>query len=593
LYNFNKKIGIKMINTIAVGIDLGTTNSCAAYFNESGNVEIIVNSEGFRTTPSVFAINNGDVLVGKFAIDQEATNASNTVRSIKRWMGTNHRLTIENKDWSPEEISSQILKKIKTDCENATGCVVNKAVITVPAYFDNNQRQSTKIAGELAGLEVLRIINEPTAASLAYGLNNRRNQTILVYDLGGGTFDVTILSISDIGVFEVKSTSGDTKLGGDDFDEALFDLVLSKLPKFELDATSKARLWSECEQAKKRLSSSNSTEVYVPFLTFIDNQPLHARAIVNKIEFEAIINPLLIKTKNCVEQALKDAKMGPDDIDEVVFVGGSTRIPCISTLIEEWLLKKPNKTINPDEAVAIGAAIQAGMLSGARDKDILLLDVTPLTLGIETMGGVMTPMILRNSTIPTEFTQTFTTAEDGQSFVEIKVYQGERPQVENNRFLGTVSLNDIAPAPRGLPKIEVTFDIDANGILNVTAVDALSGKSTDVTITGSSSLCSEDIQKIISDAEDSKNSDLIFKEANNLKVKLNLKLIQIESILTDACEILSEDVLEDLKDLKISLEEAIDGENKIEMLGSLNISAKETIDFASQIINQEAAKLIK
>lgn len=580
-------------DTVAIGIDLGTTNSCAAYVNESGNVEIIANSEGFRTTPSVFAVSNNEILVGKFAIDQESTNALNTVRSIKRWMGTNHRLTIEHKDWSPEEISSQILKKIKRDCEAATGREVEKAVITVPAYFDNNQRQSTKIAGELAGLEILRIINEPTAASLAYGLNNRRNQTILVYDLGGGTFDVTILTISDIGVFEVKSTSGDTKLGGDDFDEALFNLVLSKLPKFDLDATSKARLWSECEQAKKRLSSSSSTEVYVPYLTFVDNQPLHARAIITKIEFEAIINPLLIKTKHCVEQALKDAKMGPDDIDEVVFVGGSTRIPCISTLIEEWLLKRPNKTINPDEAVAIGAAIQAGMLSGAREKDILLLDVTPLTLGIETMGGVMTPMILRNSTIPTEFQQTFTTAEDGQTFVEIKVYQGERPQVQNNRFLGTVTLNGIVPAPRGLPKIEVKFDIDANGILNVSAQDAFSGKTTDVTITGSSSLNSEDIQKIISDAEDSKNSDLIFKEANNLKTKLNLKLIQIESILKDSQNILTEDVLEDLKDLKVSLEEAIEGENKIEMLGSLNISAKETIDFASQFINQEAAKLIK
>ena len=389
-------------NEIAIGIDLGTTNSCAAYVAPNNQIEIITNAEGLRTTPSVFAIKDSEIVIGKTACDQEAKNAKNTIRSVKRWMGTNHRFEIDSKSWSPEEISCEILKKIKRDCEAALGKNVTKAVITVPAYFDHNQRQSTKTAGELAGLEVLRIINEPTAASLAYGLDNRRNQTILVYDLGGGTFDVTILNISEIGVFEVKSTSGDTRLGGDDFDEALFDLVLSKLPKINLDQTAKARLWQQCEQAKKALSSSSVADINVPYLTFIDNEPFHVEIKVSKIEFEAIINPLLMKTKNCVEQALKDAKMGPDDIDEVVFVGGSTRIPCISDLIEEWLLKKPNKSVNPDEAVAVGAAIQAGILSGTREKDVLLLDVTPLTLGIETLGGVMTPMILRNSTIPTD-----------------------------------------------------------------------------------------------------------------------------------------------------------------------------------------------
>ena len=580
-------------NEIAIGIDLGTTNSCAAYVAPNNQIEIITNAEGLRTTPSVFAIKDSEIIIGKTACDQEAKNAKNTIRSVKRWMGTNHRFEIDSKSWSPEEISCEILKKIKRDCEAALGKNVTKAVITVPAYFDHNQRQSTKTAGELAGLEVLRIINEPTAASLAYGLDNRRNQTILVYDLGGGTFDVTILNISEIGVFEVKSTSGDTRLGGDDFDEALFDLVLSKLPKINLDQTAKARLWQQCEQAKKALSSSSVADINVPYLTFVDNEPFHVETKVSKIEFEAIINPLLIKTKNCVEQALKDAKMGPDDIDEVVFVGGSTRIPCISDLIEEWLLKKPNKSVNPDEAVAVGAAIQAGILSGTREKDVLLLDVTPLTLGIETLGGVMTPMILRNSTIPTDYSQIFTTAEDEQKFVDIKVYQGERPQVSHNRFLGICKLDNITPAPRGLPKIEVTFDIDANGIINVSSKDLLTGSSADATITGNSSLTSEEIQKMIVEAEESKSSDVIFKESTKIKEQLFNKLIQVKSMLRDSSEILDDVIIDDLNDLKDSIEEAIEGENKLEMLGSLNIAAKETINEASKLINQEAAKLIK
>ncbi len=580
-------------NEIAIGIDLGTTNSCAAYVAPNNQIEIITNAEGFRTTPSVFAIKDLEIIIGKTACDQEAKNAKNTIRSVKRWMGTNHRFEIDSKSWSPEEISCEILKKIKRDCESALGKNVTKAVITVPAYFDHNQRQSTKTAGELAGLEVLRIINEPTAASLAYGLDNRRNQTILVYDLGGGTFDVTILNISEIGVFEVKSTSGDTKLGGDDFDEALFNLVLSKLPKINLDHTAKARLWQQCEQAKKALSSSSSAEINVPYLAFVENEPFHVEVSVSKIEFETIINPLLMKTKQCVEQALNDAKMGPDDIDEIVFVGGSTRIPCISDLIEEWLLKKPNKSVNPDEAVAVGAAIQAGILSGAREKDVLLLDVTPLTLGIETLGGVMTPMIFRNSTIPTDYSQIFTTAEDEQKFVDIKVYQGERPQVVYNRFLGICKLDNITPAPRGVPKIEVTFDIDANGIINVSSKDLLTGSSADATITGSSSLTSEEIQKMITDAEESKSSDLIFKESSKIKEQLFNKLTQIKSLLRESAQVLDDLIIEDLTDLKVSLEEALSGENKLEMLGSLNIAAKETINEASKLINQEAAKLIK
>lgn len=581
--------------SIAIGIDLGTTNSCAAYVNSSGNVEIIPNSEGFRTTPSVFAIKSDkSILIGKYAADQEATNADNTIRSVKRSMGTNKRFDLGDSVWSPEEISSEILKKIKKDCEVALGKKVNQAVITVPAYFDHNQRQSTKTAGELAGLEVIRIINEPTAAALAYGLNDRRNQTILVYDLGGGTFDVTILAISEIGVFEVKSTSGDTNLGGDDFDEVLFNLVLKKLPHIkEFDSTSRARLWQQCEQAKKNLSSSNSAEINVPYFMFVDNAPIHIDVSVNKIEFEAAIEPLLMRTKVCVERALKDAKLGPDDIDEVVFVGGSTRIPVISAFVEEWLLKKPNKSINPDEAVAVGAAVQAAILSGARERDILLLDVTPLTLGIETLGGVMTPMILRNTTIPTDYSQVFTTADDNQSFVDIKVYQGERPQVKHNRFLGICKLDNILPSPRGLPQIEVRFDIDANGIINVSAMDLLTGTSTEATITGSSSLTSDEILRMINEAEDSQVEDGIFKEASGIKDVLHDRLVQVETMLRESSSLFDEEVLDDLNDLKISLVEAIEGENKLEMLHSLNQSAKESIKLASKVINQEAASKIQ
>lgn len=581
--------------SIAIGIDLGTTNSCAAYVNSSGNVEIIPNTEGFRTTPSVFAIKSDkSILIGKYAADQEATNADNTIRSVKRSMGTNKRFDLGDSVWSPEEISSEILKKIKKDCEVALGKKVNQAVITVPAYFDHNQRQSTKTAGELAGLEVIRIINEPTAAALAYGLNDRRNQTILVYDLGGGTFDVTILAISEIGVFEVKSTSGDTNLGGDDFDEVLFNLVLKKLPHIkEFDSTSRARLWQQCEQAKKNLSSSNSAEINVPYFMFVDNAPIHIDVSVNKIEFEAAIEPLLMRTKVCVERALKDAKLGPDDIDEVVFVGGSTRVPVISAFVEEWLLKKPNKSINPDEAVAVGAAVQAAILSGARERDILLLDVTPLTLGIETLGGVMTPMILRNTTIPTDYSQVFTTADDNQSFVDIKVYQGERPQVKHNRFLGICKLDNILPSPRGLPQIEVRFDIDANGIINVSAMDLLTGTSTEATITGSSSLTSDEILRMINEAEDSQVEDGIFKEASGIKDVLHDRLVQVETMLRESSSLFDEEVLDDLNDLKISLVEAIEGENKLEMLHSLNQSAKESIKLASKVINQEAASKIQ
>ena len=574
----------------AIGIDLGTTNSVVAFVNDQGTPEVIPSREGGRTIPSVFAIADGEILVGKPAVDQEAMNATNTIRSIKRHMGTSTRLTIAGapNPLSPEEISAAILKKIKEDAEAFLGEEVTDAVITVPAYFNNDQRQSTKTAGELAGLNVLRIINEPTAAALAYGLDKNVNQTVLVYDLGGGTFDVTVLKIADGMDFLVQSTSGDTHLGGDDFDKALESLIMAKSQtQLELDDAMHSRLREAAEQVKKELSAAQVAQVNIPYFGFSNAQPVHVKTSITRKEFEEAIMPFLERTKRCVEQAVRDSSMTFKDIDEVVFVGGSTRVPRVSEEIEKWTQKRPNRSINPDEAVGIGAAIQASVLSGQSDKLVFLVDVTPLSLGVETQGGVMDVVIRRNTHVPSEATQIYTTAYDNQSSVDVKVFQGERPQTKDNRLLGEFKLDGIPAAPRGTPQIEVTFEIDANGILAVRAKDKITGAEQAVTLTGNASLTSEEVQKMLDDAERNKSEDSLFVMVTNLQSIIRDQIIQAEELLrTDA---LDQETRDDLVDLLESLNQAQDS-NQLELMNSLIEAAKTSLTEASEAVYQLAQK---
>ncbi len=588
------------------GIDAGTTNFLIAFINDNNQIEIIPNSDGGRMTPSVFTVTeDGTELVGKAAIDEEISNPTRTIRSIKRKMGTNERIAIHNKLFSPEEITSKILLKLKNDAETFLGETIESAVITVPAYFNNDQRQSTKTAGELAGLKVLRIINEPTAAALAYGLDQSKNEQILVFDLGGGTFDVTILKITSDGVFEVKSTYGDTYLGGDDFDNAIIDIILKNIKekesiefedlfncpiiKFEEDA--KIRIRTAAEQAKIRLSNSQETTITLKYLGKINEKSLDIQCKITRNEFELAIIPLLNKIKSCIDNALADAKLTANEIDEIVFVGGSTRVPKIAECVESWLGKKPKKSINPDEAVAIGAAIQAGMLSGERKKDILLLDVIPLSLGIETLGGVMTTMISRNTTIPTEYSDIFSTAEDNQDKVIIKVYQGERPQVQNNKYLGSFELTEILPAPRGIPQIEVIFDVDANGILSVHATDKITQKEQKITITGSSSLTSEEMNCIIEDAQKNKEEDEKFKQLSEIQNQLQQQIIQIEAILRESSGDLNKTLINKLNKSKVDIEKQLN-ESGIDKLNKIHDKIKILIESIGEIIYKKADELI-